>query len=368
MNECDFKLRRNTFLDIIRAGSEPSVFSGNAGGKRGRFYKTPVLYSRGRISHNFFTEDSKLYVTPREQKLMDSGRQLNRSVRKWDSLSSRIAAEYEKQAGRRGREAKSRALIEKLDGYYARLNSGIAQKTKNLADGWSLKEAWNFSIIGAILLGMISMSFIYKYLGSQAAAESAVRKTGSGAEMVLGESTAVQVSGVVLADLEIGNPEENPEEAFAYIEEMIGLIEKQKKDEYEQEIREMVKGYPIEKMIPYIMEKDKTVAAFLIGIAKKESNWGKRVPVLNGRDCYNYWGYRGIRKLMGTGGHTCFNSRQDAVDTVAGRLEFLISNHKLDTPAKMIIWKCGSACHKDDQAAVRKWISDVDMYFDKLSD
>lgn len=139
------------------------------------------------------------------------------------------------------------------------------------------------------------------------------------------------------------------------------------KEDYASQIAELVEGYPIEDMVPYIVQKDRIVAAFLIGIAKKESNWGKRSPVLAGQDCFNYWGYRGIRRLMGTGGHTCFNSRQDAVDTVAKRLEKLINSEKLDTPAKLVIWKCGYSCDGHSRESVRKWISDVDLYFSQLN-
>jgi uncharacterized FlgJ-related protein len=136
----------------------------------------------------------------------------------------------------------------------------------------------------------------------------------------------------------------------------------------EKEIREMVKGFPIENMVPYIAEKDRTVAAFIVGIAKKESAWGKRRPVLNGQDCYNYWGYRGKRMLMGSGGHTCFNSPKDAVDTVAKRIETLVKKYDRNTPAKMVVWKCGSDCEATGgEAAARKWISDVSLYFNKLN-
>ena len=129
----------------------------------------------------------------------------------------------------------------------------------------------------------------------------------------------------------------------------------------------MVKGYPIEKMAFYIAQQDKVVAAFLVGIAKKESNWGKRVPVLDGRDCYNYWGYRGIRDRMGSGGHTCFDSYADAVETVAKRIKFLVSNENLDTPGEMIIWKCGYDCSWDNPESMRNWIQDVGIYFNKLN-
>lgn len=134
----------------------------------------------------------------------------------------------------------------------------------------------------------------------------------------------------------------------------------------EGNIKEMVKGYPIEQMVPYILEKDNLTAAFLVSIAKKESNWGKRVPVLDGEDCFNYWGYRGIRERMGTGGHTCFDSPEDAVDTVGKRIETLIKKYELTTPQDMIIWKCGSSCAGHSEYGVRKWISDVGYYFEKI--
>jgi len=134
----------------------------------------------------------------------------------------------------------------------------------------------------------------------------------------------------------------------------------------ENNIQEMVKGYPIEQMVPYIIEKDTMTAAFLVSIAKKESNWGKRVPVLNGEDCFNYWGYRGIRDRMGTGGHTCFDSPEDAVDTVGKRITTLIKKYELTTPEDMIIWKCGSSCAGHSSYGVKKWITDVGYYFEKV--
>ena len=134
----------------------------------------------------------------------------------------------------------------------------------------------------------------------------------------------------------------------------------------ENKINEMVKGYPMENMARYIARKDEKVAAFMVSIAKKESNWGKRVPVLNGQDCYNYWGYREKRERMGTGGHTCFNSPKDAVNTVASRIDELVYENRLDTPGKMVTWKCGSSCSGHSPESVNKWISDVDWYFRKL--
>jgi hypothetical protein len=132
----------------------------------------------------------------------------------------------------------------------------------------------------------------------------------------------------------------------------------------ENQLKTITQGYPIEKMLPFILEKDPKVIAFLVSIAKKESNLGKRAPKLNGQDCFNYWGFRAQRARMGSGGHTCFDNPEDAVDTVSARIEDLI-NKNVDTPAEMIVWKCGSSCAGHNPSSVSKWINDVRLYFNK---
>lgn len=136
----------------------------------------------------------------------------------------------------------------------------------------------------------------------------------------------------------------------------------------EREAKEMVEGYPIEKMLPYILEQDSEVAKYLIAMAKQESQWGKRVPVLNGQDCYNYWGFRSKRKLMGSGGHTCFNSRKDAVETVGRRIHELIYEYDRKTAERLIVWKCGSSCAGHSQEGVDRWIGTVGSYHKALSE
>jgi hypothetical protein len=42
----------------------------------------------------------------------------------------------------------------------------------------------------------------------------------------------------------------------------------------ENKVRTLVTGFPIEAMSTIISKQNKTTAAFLVGIAKKESNWG----------------------------------------------------------------------------------------------
>lgn len=134
-----------------------------------------------------------------------------------------------------------------------------------------------------------------------------------------------------------------------------------------KELQTLVKGHPIENMIPYIAVKDKTTVAYLIGIAKKESNWGKRKPVLDGQDCYNYWGFRAKRDRMGSGGHTCFDSPKDAVNSVANRIDQIIERNEVKSAKNMIVWKCGSDCSvTGGQAAADKWIKDVDRYAKKV--
>lgn len=134
----------------------------------------------------------------------------------------------------------------------------------------------------------------------------------------------------------------------------------------EKEINDMVAGYPIERMTKYIAKQDPKVAAFLVAIAKKESAWGERKPILDGEDCFNYWGFRLKSDRMGSGGHTCFDSPEEAVAIVGSRLNHLVNEEKIDTPKEMVIWKCGYACNGPEAAGSEKWIKDVDYYYKQL--
>jgi hypothetical protein len=134
----------------------------------------------------------------------------------------------------------------------------------------------------------------------------------------------------------------------------------------EKNVRQMVTGYPMEKMIPYISKREEKVAAFLVSIAKKESNWGRRSPKLDVKDCYNYWGYRARSEKVTWDGYTCFESPRHAIQVVGKRIETLVNDSQLDTPEKMIVWKCGWDCSWDNPYAVKKWIKDVDHYYKKI--
>jgi len=316
----------------------------------GREKVSSVLFSRGKVSEAFFTEDSKLYITPREQELLRNGVKLERSSRKWDSLSARVVQDFV-----RYQPKKTSSLVQSLEKRYALLNDSLSEVSRSFVGQFSLVRLWNLSMVGSILFGMVMMTFIYKYLGQGAQAEQL---------RPLAAQEQISQTGKVL-----GAEASADDDAQAFTQQVLAIEQAKDQQALEKEILSMVKGYPIEKMVPYIAQKDRTVAAFIIGIARKESSWGVHVPVLNGQDCYNYWGYRGIRKLMGTGGHTCFNSPQDAVDTVAKRIATLVEKEGRNTPAKMVLWKCGSDCNATGgQAAANKWISDVTTYFDKLND
>ncbi len=288
---------------------------------------------------------------------------------------------------------------------------------------------WQVSLAGAVLFGMVSMSMIYKNLGQSAFAkgvEEAVSGTNDKvAELIVQEGgdeimeKEVEEKSNTEKDEESADVEEDDktEETPVKIienekEESVAMDSVQKKNtsvdmqgddsvkeqeeitdvksmdsatekddegdeekteeesEYslEREAYALVEGYPIEKMLPHILKQDPEVAKYLIAMAKQESAWGKRVPVLNGQDCYNYWGYRSQRKLMGSGGHTCFNSRKDAVETVGKRIHELIYEYDRTTAERLIVWKCGSSCDTHSTESVNRWINVIDTYYTKLSD
>ncbi|TAK96529.1 hypothetical protein EPO05_01555 [Patescibacteria group bacterium] len=130
------------------------------------------------------------------------------------------------------------------------------------------------------------------------------------------------------------------------------------------QLKEMVTGYPMEKMLPQLSKLDKETAAYLVAIAKKESNWGKHSPKKNGIECYNYWGFRGTYNQT-LSGYSCFDSPAQAVRVVGRRIAELVSQG-INTPEEMVVWKCGSTCAGHDPGAVRKWIQDVQYYHHQM--
>ncbi len=133
-------------------------------------------------------------------------------------------------------------------------------------------------------------------------------------------------------------------------------------------IRELTAGHPIEAMAGTIAGYDKEVAALIVGIAKKESNWGKHVPLdAEGKDCFNYWGWKGAGARGTAMGHGCFGSREEAVKAVGDRLVKLVELRQTSEPKNLTVWKCGSSCATHSPESVRKWVSDVDMYYRKIA-
>lgn len=331
------------------------------------------LYSSRGISHNVFTANSKKYFDQSELIKIRRGQSLTYVSGVMDSVTYRYNHRSKDFYKYTYAHRSQLEIYEEIRERYFSLKNYLGDLITFSVRGVSTARMWNLSIVSALIFGMFLMTMVYRYLGQGAAAksrnlESSLQKQ----ELVLGEEDVSweekkqmeeEADDLTLELLKSYNEEEAKAEAQKRADEE----EREEKKEYEEKIRKMVKGYPIESMVSEIAKKDKAVAAFLVGIAKKESNWGKRVPVLNGEDCYNYWGYRGKRAKMGTGGHTCFDSPKDAVDTVSRRIEFLVKNEKLNNPNKMVVvWKCGYDCSWDDPQNVRKWVSDVDTYFKKL--
>lgn len=139
-------------------------------------------------------------------------------------------------------------------------------------------------------------------------------------------------------------------------------------DDLASAIRELTAGHPIESMAGAIAGYDKEVAALIVGIAKKESNWGKRVPLdAEGKDCFNYWGWKGAGARGTAMGHGCFGSPEEAVRAVGDRLAELVEKRQTSEPKNLTVWKCGSSCATHSPESVRKWVSDVDMYYRKIA-
>lgn len=143
------------------------------------------------------------------------------------------------------------------------------------------------------------------------------------------------------------------------------LMEKNESKEIEEKIYAIVGDAPIKEMVPFIAKQDRTVAALVVGIAKKESNWGSASPSLEGKDCFNYWGYKGAGSRGTAMGYGCFATPEEGAKVIGERIAELVKKD-LSTPSKMIVWKCGSTCAGHDPVAVQKWINDVNLYFGKI--
>lgn len=138
-----------------------------------------------------------------------------------------------------------------------------------------------------------------------------------------------------------------------------------KKAELREQIMKLVQDKPMEAMVDDIIERDRAVAAYLLGIGMKESKYGIYSPKKDGRDCYNYWGYRG-KENQTKSGYSCFDSPEHAVQVVGDRIEAFIKNGR-KTPEAMVVWKCGYSCNGHSAESVAKWIADVSINYYKLN-
>lgn len=135
---------------------------------------------------------------------------------------------------------------------------------------------------------------------------------------------------------------------------------------FQQELELLLADHPMEAMAESIALQDRTVAALLVGIAKKESNWGKHSPSKGGKDCFNYWGYKTSGTRGQSMGYACFGSVKEAVDVTGSRISHFVHETNRTTPAQMVVWKCGNSCATHAPGSVAKWISDVQMYYNKV--
>lgn len=327
-----------------------------------KYKKSSTLFSKSKISQEFFTNDSGLYITQQDLQRKRRGEKISKIIGRLDSLNFKASRRYTIHV------CKDSVFFQsELQKRYVLFREYALALVQDPTSKISIVKMWNISIVASIIFGMFSMTMIYRYLGQTVSAK--IQENKNAIEYQI-ENQKESLKQAINKEEVASNMSQISDKNSAIDINTINdiLSEENERNDLEADIRQMVRGYPIEEMVPEIAKHDRTVAAFIIGIAKKESGWGTHVPVLNGEDCYNYWGYRGIRDRMGSGGHTCFDSPKDAVDTIAKRIEFLVSNKKLNTPSKMVIWKCGSNCAvTGGQAAANKWISDISIYFDKLN-
>lgn len=138
-------------------------------------------------------------------------------------------------------------------------------------------------------------------------------------------------------------------------------------DRFKENMEEMLRETPMYPMMNSISRFDRETASFLIAIAKKESSWGEHAPQKDGEDCFNYWGYKGRGGRGESMGYACFSDREQAVGIVGGRISTLVHKNQLNSPERLIVWKCGSSCAGHDARSVAKWISDVRFVYEKVT-
>ena len=144
------------------------------------------------------------------------------------------------------------------------------------------------------------------------------------------------------------------------------IAKDKKTEERIKKFEKLLENHPMQEMSKYLAKLDPKVAAFLVGIAKQESNWGKRSPWKGGIDCYNYWGYKTSGSRGKALGHACFGSREEAVATVSKRIDYFVNSTNRNNATKMLVWKCGRTCAGHNRNDVNRWVYTVDTYSNKV--
>ncbi len=308
---------------------------------------------------NFTTRDSKLYFSQNELLRMRRGDSVGFVMGRLEGACARRQKNFQHTFSRKKEDRMYLELRER----YSNFRAYLGDLFHGYTHGVSMVRVWNLSLIGSLIFGMFLMTMIYRYLGPGAQAKMQEEKDRVETAQIVQKEEEQKVLGESIAKAQ----ENKKVQAEAEKKLAQDMIDKKQKD-FEIKIRDMVKGYPIENMAPYIAKEDPLVAAFFIAIAKKESSWGEHVPAdSNGDDCYNYVGFRLKTKTLGTGGHSCFASPKEGFEVTVKRIKNLIYDEKMTTAQKIVSpWKCGYRPDLDDRKAVAKWVSDVDYYLQQV--
>ncbi|NTW46126.1 MAG: glucosaminidase domain-containing protein [Candidatus Moranbacteria bacterium] len=221
-------------------------------------------------------------------------------------------------------------------------------------------------VSGACLLSSLSVSALSpRDAGPRVAKASAARTTGRGAcELLLDRERIESVTGGGATE------ERNASSLLDRCGKEVGntVVDSRsaESDGLEGEIRDMVAGYPIEAMASTIATYDREVAGLIVGIGKKESDWGKHAPHDAAGDCFNYFGLKGSGSRGIAMGYACFGSPEEAAKATGDRIAELVEKRDTSRPEQFLVWKCGSSCAGHDPDGVRRWVSDVRTYYDRI--
>lgn len=310
-----------------------------------------VLFSsRYGRTRRFTTSDSKLYLTQSELGRLRRGDRVEFVTGRLDCAISRQQKERKYVYSRRREDR----LYEEIRERYSSWRNYLADALSGYTRGVSMVRMWNVSLVGSLIFGMFLMTMIYRYLGPGAQAKVDAEKEQAEIARMVEQQEDLKVLQTKLAQ----EKADQQAEAQKRKEQAI----KQRQEQFEDKIRALVGDHPIKQMAPYMAkEADPLVVAFYLGIARQESSWGEHVPVHNGKDCYNYVGFRMKTKTLGSGGHSCFATPEEGYNATVKRIKDLIYNEKMTTAKKMVSpWKCGYRPDLDDKKSVQRWVDSVD--------